>query len=217
MSEGRSRPGLNENDDNLDDMEGTPPMITSSDMQSDHDAESTTGAAQIEDETDAMDVDQLTAGHGNAVELVPIRTKHTKIWLEQMYPMISWMLVPQTPPTQAVAGEASKISPVFPSFTAVQITPALPATTQMSPGTPMWIPGTPESPHGVYGQEFSQHANIRSHGTPPTTSKQYQVWSSPSVVTRMLTHHPAVQPSTWLSAASMAAFSISPTRPASPA
>jgi len=149
-------------------------MLTSSDMQSDHDTESIAGAAQIEDETDAMNVDQLTTEHGNAIEWPPIRTRHTKIWLEQMYPTISWMLVPQTPPSQAVAGEPSEISPVFPSFTAVQITPALPATTQMFSGTPIWIPGTPESPQRTYGQMTSQHANIRIHGTPQDHTQAVQ-------------------------------------------
>jgi hypothetical protein len=152
-------------------MEGANDMTSQSKMQTNHDAENTTGAAQIEADTGAMSVDQLNAQSSNAIEMMPIRTIHTKMWLQQLYPAITWMLAPQPVSTPTVSTQPDlptapdRLSPVFPSFTAVRVTPGLPATTKMPPGTPIWIPGTPEHPRGVYGQMLSQHANARIVGS----------------------------------------------------
>ena len=161
----RSKPGLDKDDDDQDDKEGANDTLQS-DMQPNHESEYTANPTQIMSIHDATNVRRFTSENEDTALLGLRRTTLTKTWLEELYPTISWMLVPQTPPTRAVAGEPANISPVFPSFRIARSTPGLPPTTQIAPGTPIWIPGTPGYSDGFYGQTIPQHEILRFFGFP---------------------------------------------------
>ena len=161
----RSRPGLDKDDDDQDDKEGANDTLQS-DMQPNRESEDTAKPTGIMGTPDATNVKGLTSENEDTDLLALRRTTLTKTWLEELYPTISLVLVPQTPPTRAVDGEAGDISPVFPSFRIAKRTPGLPPTTQIAPGTRIWIPGTPGYSDGFYGQTIPQHEILRFFGFP---------------------------------------------------